>query len=176
MIKHLRLGLIILSTSLLSHNIAAGQTLWRNAVVGQGLIALQHQFPAAVAPKEPQVLSAGEVEGLRLNGVELGGVPVQVHFFLRDARLSSVQLSAPFLKPGQSDSNLAFARRVARMITADGGPPYNCVDDRFAAIGRYECKWLRGDVTIHVSYLDVSGQAPFFYLAYRRADDPAFDS
>ena len=152
------------------------QTLWRGAAIGQDLPALQRALPGSMAPAAPLTLSAGEVEGLSLPGQSLEGAPGEAHLFLRDGRLSSVQLQVPVLPVGRSASNVAFARRVAQTFTKTEGRPYSCVDDHFAAITRFECKWLRGEVVIHESYLDVNGQAPLFYVAYRRADDPAFDS
>ena len=177
MIKSVRLGLIASAAILLaSTGAAAAQTLWRGSAVGERPDTLRRRFPGAAIPQQALVLSAGEVEGLRLVGQSLEGAPVQAHFFFRDGRLSSVQLRAPSLLTGHSGSNLDFVRKVAGEITAAGGAPYNCVDNRFAAITRYECKWLRGEVVVHESYLDVAGQAPVFYVAFRRADDPAFDS
>ena len=152
------------------------QTLWQGAAIGQDLPALQRELPGATAPAIPLALSAGEVEGLVLPGQSLQGAQGEAHLFLRDGRLSSVQLQVPAMPVGRSEANLAFARRVAQAFTRGEGRPYSCVDDHFAAIARFDCKWLRGEVVIHESYLDVNGQAPLFYVAYRRADDPAFDS
>ncbi len=175
MIKRRRLlGALVACLALPSA--AGAQTLWRGAAVGQDLATLERTLPGAVAPVDPLVLSAGEVEGLSVPGQTLEGTAGEAHLFLRDGRLSSVQLRVPVLPAGRSASNLAFARRVAQSFTKAEGRPYDCVDDQFAAISRFDCKWLHGEVVMHEFYVDVNGQAPLFYVAYRRADDPAFDS
>ena len=155
---------------------SGAQALWRGAAIGQDLPALHRVLPGGGPPSAPLVLSAGEVEGLSVPAQSLDGTTADAHLFLRDGRLSSVQLRVAALPDGRSDTNLGFARRVAQAFTKTEGQPYSCVDDRFASITRFECKWLRGEVVIHEFYLDVDGQAPLFYIAYRRADDPAFDS
>jgi hypothetical protein len=71
--------------------------------------------------------------------------------------------------------NLTLARDLAGRLTARYGEPFDCGDKSYAGLGLYACKWLQGPIIIRLWYLDASGQAPSLRIAFRRADDAAYD-
>ena len=154
---------------------ASAQVLWRGATVGDRADALHRRFPQATPPAHPDILSGGEVEALRLPLASLGGAPATASLFLRDGALAGVELRNRTLPSGASAANLAFAQSVAAEIGREAGVGYDCGATRIAGVSQYTCRWISGDVAIREYYLDVAGQAPVFFVAYRRADDPAFD-
>ncbi len=152
-----------------------GLDLWRGARVGMNAGEVRRLFPAASAPPAPTMLTGGEVDRLQLAGAFLGGVTATAHFFFKDGGLVSVELFLPDLPVGSSRRNLAEVGRIAADLTARYGAPYDCGEKGGADVTAYGCKWLRSPLSVRLWYMDVAGQAPLSYVAFRQADDPGYD-
>lgn len=152
-----------------------GLDLWRGAKVGMGVAEVGRLFPAAVPPTTPTVLTGGELDRLQLSGVELDGRPAIARFFFKGPELTSVELNFPGLRPAASETNIALVKQVASHLGLTYGQGYDCGDKSSGNIDVYECKWLRGPLSVRLWYMDVAGQAPLFYLAFRQASDPSYN-
>ena len=152
-----------------------GLDLWRGAKVGMDVTAVRRAFPAAVPPATPTILTGGEIDRLQLSAVDLDGRRAVAHFFFKEGGLVSVELTLPGLKPGESAANARDMARLAEHLTGTYGDAYDCGDRSESDITAYGCKWLRKPLSIRLWYMDVAGQAPLFYLAFRQADDPGYD-
>ena len=154
---------------------AVGLDLWRGAKVGMSVGQVQRLFPGGVAPAQPTTLTGGEVDRLQLAGVDLDGHAAVAHFFFRDAALLSVELTLADVLPAASVRNVEIAKHISADLTARYGAGYDCGDESFGDVAAYECKWLKGRLSIRLWYMDTAGQGPLFYLAYRQADDPSYN-
>ena len=152
-----------------------GLDLWRGAKVGMGVSQVLALFHGAAAPPNPTTLTGGEVDRLQLTGVDLAGHPAVAHFYFNNDELVSVQLSLNDLRAAASVKNITAAEQISAEISALYGASYDCGDKSFADVAAYECKWLKKPLSIRLWYMDTSGQAPLFYLAYRQADDPGYN-
>jgi len=152
-----------------------GLDLWRGAKVGMTVDDVRRLFPLAAAAKTPNILTGGQVDLLQLGDADLGGRPATAHFYFKGPELQAVELTASGFKPGAPAANMALAKGLADGYAAALGPGYDCGSRSLADIDIYECKWLKGRLSIQLLYMDVAGQAPLFYVAYRQADDPSYN-
>ena len=152
-----------------------GLDLWRGARIGMDVAAVKRIFPSALAPMTPTTLTGGEGDALELAGVDLDGRLATAHFFFKDGGLISVQLGLPALRPGASAANMADMARLSGELTRSLGEAYDCGDRSESDITAYGCKWLKKPLAVRLWYMDVAGQAPLFYLAFRQADDPGYN-
>jgi hypothetical protein len=97
------------------------------------------------------------------------------HFYFKGDGLVAVNINLPDLKPAASAQNVRDMQRIAAGLTAQYGTGYDCGDKSKSNITAYGCKWLKSPLSVRLWYMDVAGQAPLFYLAYRQADDPGYD-
>jgi hypothetical protein len=154
---------------------AAAQALWRGLEVGASLKRVRDAFPDATQPLSVTTLADGETDDLTTRGISLGDRLMEVRFFFRDNGLTSVQLSPAATETQSQAVNLKLARDLADRLSARYGAPFDCGDKSYAGLGLYACKWLQGPIIIRLWYLDASGQAPSLRIAFRRADDAAYD-
>jgi hypothetical protein len=152
-----------------------GLDLWRGAKVGMSDVEVQRLFPKAAAPPKETILTGGQVDRLQLEATDLQGRPATAHFYFAGPQLVAVELTATGFKPGEPTRNLARAMSIAKAYAATYGQGYDCGDKSLGDVGAYECKWLKGRLSIQLWYMDVAGQAPLFYIAYRQADDPSYN-
>ena len=154
---------------------APAQELWRGVEVGASVKSVRQAVPDATQPLSVTTLADGETDDLTTHGLVLGGRLMEVRFFFRDNGLTSVQLS-PVATDAQSQAeNLSLAKDLAGRLSARYGTPFDCGDKSYAGLGLYACKWLQGPIIVRLWYLDASGQAPSLRIAFRRADDAAYD-
>ena len=154
---------------------APAQALWRGLDVGASLKSVRQVFPEARQPLAVTTLADGETDDLTTHGLFLGDRLMEVRFFFRDDGLTSVQLS-PVATPAQRQpENLKLAKDLADRLSARYGNPFDCGDKTFAGMGQYSCKWLQGPIIIRLWYIDAVGEAPSLRIAFRRADDAAYD-
>ena len=132
-------------------------------------------FPAAQPPAGAVVLTGGESELLELGGVALAGHPAIARFYFKQSELVSVQVGVTDLRPSRSASNEDAARSIADALSRSFGKGYDCGDRSLGDLTAYECKWLRKPLSIRLWYMDVAGQSPLFYVAYRQSDDPGYN-
>jgi hypothetical protein len=152
-----------------------GLDLWRGAKVGMSEAEVQRLFPQATPPAQLTTLTGGQVDRLQLDAVDLQGRPATAHFYFAGPQLVAVELTASGFKPGQPTGNMALAQSIAAGYSATYGQGYDCGSKSLGDVGAYECKWLKGRLSIQLWYMDVAGQAPLFYIAYRQADDPSYN-
>lgn len=152
-----------------------GLDLWRGAKVGMSAEDVQRLFPGSRPPRQTTILTGGQVDTLQLETVDLNGRPATAHFYFAGRQLVAVELTASVFQPGQPTRNIAMAQSIADSFTATYGPGYDCGPKSLGDIGMYECKWLKGRLSVQLLYMDVAGQAPLFYVAYRQADDPSYN-
>ena len=152
-----------------------GLDLWRGAKVGMSAAEVLRQFPGVVRSAEPTILTGGQTDLLQLPNLDLEGHPSTAHFYFAGPELVAVELTASDLRPGAPQQNLAVARGIAAAYATRYGPGYDCGPKGLGDVNTYECKWLKGRLAIRLWYMDVAGQAPLFYVAYRQADDPSYD-
>jgi len=152
-----------------------GLDLWRGAKVGMSAGEVQRLFPTATAPSTLTTLTGGQVDRLQLETIDLQGRPAIAHFYFAGPQLVAVELTAAGFTPGKPTDNLALAKRIADGYSATYGQGYDCGPKSLGDVGVYECKWLKGRLSIQLWYMDVAGQAPLFYVAYRQADDPSYN-
>jgi hypothetical protein len=120
-------------------------------------------------------LADGETDDLTTDGIFYGDRLMEVRFFFRDEGLTSVQLTPVAVDAQSKAANLQLARDLALHLTAEYGAAFDCGDRSYAGVGLYACKWLNGPIIVRLWYLDVHGQAPTLRIAYRKADDAAYD-
>ena len=152
-----------------------GLNLWQGAKVGMTVADVRRQFPAAVVPATPTILTGGQVDRLMLAEQDLAGRPATAHFYFAGSELVSVELTVSDLRPAERARNLSEARTIAAHYTAQYRTSYDCGSRSLGDIDAYECKWLSDRVSIQLWYMDVAGQAPLFYVAYKQADDPSYN-
>ena len=152
-----------------------GLDLWRGAKVGMSVAEVRYHFPGASPPFKPNVLTGGQIDRLQLSHQTLVEHPSIAHFYFEGPQLVSVELTATDFKPGERLRNLEEARNIAANYTSHYGAGYDCGSRSLGDINVYECKWLRGRLSIQLWYMDVAGQAPLFYVAYKQADDPSYN-
>lgn len=152
-----------------------GLELWRGAKIGMSIAEVRRLFPAARPPEAPMVLTGGEVDRLELTSVDLESRAATARFFFKGGGLVSVELSLPSLRPAATAENMSAAREIGERFTARYGRSYDCGDRSFGEIDAYGCKWLKSPLSIRLWYMDVAGQAPLFYVAYRQANDPGYN-
>jgi hypothetical protein len=149
--------------------------LWRGLEVGASLKSVRAVFPDATQPLSVTTLADGETDDLTTRGIFLGDRLMEVRFFFRDNGLTSVQLAPAATESQLQAVNLKLAKDLADRLSARYGAPFDCGDKSYAGLGLYACKWLQGPIIIRLWYLDASGQAPTLRIAFRRADDAAYD-
>ena len=149
--------------------------LWHGAEVGMNVAQVERLFPSAAPPQVATLLTGGETDLLELHGVDLNGHVAVAHFYFRGGSLAAVNVNLTDLKPSVSAQNVNDMHRIASDLTASYGAEYDCGDKSESSITAYGCKWLQGPLSIRLWYMDVAGQAPLFYLAYRPAADPGYD-
>ena len=120
-------------------------------------------------------LADGETDDLATHGLFLGDRLMEVRFFFRDNGLTSVQLTPVAADVQTHAQNLRLATDIADRLTARFGAPFDCGDKTYAGIGLYACKWLDGPIIVRLWLLDAQGQAPTLKIAFRKADDAAYD-
>jgi hypothetical protein len=152
-----------------------GLDLWRGAKVGMTVTDVRRLFPLAAPPEKRNTLTGGQVDLLQLPSADLDGRPATAHFYFAGPELVAVELTASGFKPGERISNMALAKAIADRYAASYGPGYDCGSRSLGDVDVYECKWLKGRLSIQLWYMDVAGQAPLFYVAYRQADDPSYN-
>lgn len=152
-----------------------GLDLWRGAKVGMNAAEVQHLFPLASSPAKLTTLTGGQVDLLQLEPIDLDGRPGIAHFYFSGPQLVTVELTASGFKPGEPVQNMELAQRIADSYSAAYGQGYDCGPKSLGDVAAYECKWLQGRLSIQLWYMDVAGQAPLFYVAYRQADDPSYN-
>lgn len=152
-----------------------GLDLWRGAKVGMSAAEVQRLFPLAGPPANSTILTGGQVDRLQLEPIDLNGRPATAHFYFAGPQLVAVELTASGFKPGKPARNIELAKSIADGYSATYGPGYDCGPKSLGDIAVYECKWLKGRLSIQLWYMDVAGQAPLFYVAYRQADDPSYN-
>jgi hypothetical protein len=157
------------------HLTIKGLDLWRGAKVGMSAGEVQHLFPSAGSPPNPTILTGGQVDRLQLEPVNLNGRSGTAHFYFAGPQLVAVELTALGFKPGEPAHNIERAKSIAASYSATYGQGYDCGEKSLGDIAAYECKWLKGRLSIQLWYMDVAGQAPLFYIAYRQADDPSYN-
>jgi hypothetical protein len=155
--------------------LAQGLDLWRGAKVGMSADEVQRLFPRAGSPSKPTILTGGQMDRLQLEPIDLDGRPATAHFYFAGPQLVAVELTASGFKSGEPAHNIERAKRIAAGYSATYGQGYDCGDKSLGDIAAYECKWLKGRLSIQLWYMDVAGQAPLFYIAYRQADDPSYN-
>jgi hypothetical protein len=154
---------------------APAQELWRGLEVGASVKSVREAFPDATQPLSVTTLADGETDDLTTHGLFLGDRLMDVRFFFRDDGLTSVQLS-PVAAGAQSQGrNLNLAKDLSGRLSDRYGAPFDCGDKSYASVGLYTCKWLEGPIIVRLWYLDVHGQAPTLRIAFRKADDAAYD-
>jgi hypothetical protein len=151
------------------------QELWRGLELGASPKDVREVIPDATQPLSPVTLADGETDDLATHGIFYGDRLMEVRFFFRDGGLSSVQLTPDRVKPADRTANLAFAHALTDQLTSRYGVPFDCGDRSYADVGLYECKWLAKPIVIRLWYLDAEGQAPSIRIAFRKADDAAYD-
>ncbi len=149
--------------------------MWRGLDVGASLNSVRQAFPDATQPLSVTTLADGETDDLTTHGLFLGDRLMDVRFFFRDGGLTSVQLSPVAVAVQKQTANLSLARDLAGRLTARYGAPFDCGDKSYAGLGLYSCKWLEGPIIIRLWYLDAQGQASTLRIAFRKADDAAYD-
>lgn len=154
---------------------APAQALWRGLEVGASVKSVRQAFPDATQPLSVTTLADGETDDLTTHGLFLGDRLMEVRFFFRDNGLTSVQLSPVAVGAQPQAQNLALADDLAGRLSARYGAPFDCGDKSYAGVGLYTCKWLEGPIIVRLWYLDVHGQAPTLRVAFRKADDAAYD-
>ena len=152
-----------------------GLELWGGAKVAMTAAQVQALFPRAAAPGRQTLLTDGEAELLELPGVTIAGRPAAAQFYFREGALVAVKLAVTGLPPDAPGRGLAAAAAAADVLHRRYGSGYDCGDRSFGDISAYECKWLRDAVSIRYWYMDIAGQAPLMYVAFRQADDPGYD-
>ena len=152
-----------------------GLDLWQGARVGMDMAALKRQFPAAVSNREPTALTGGQTDLLELDGLNLAGHRSSAHFYFFGNKLITVELTVSDLQASASARNVQSVQTIAAAYSARFGPGYDCGSKSLGDVDVYECKWLHGRVAVQLWYMDVAGQAPLFYLAFKQADDPAYN-
>jgi hypothetical protein len=152
-----------------------GLDLWRGAKVGMSEAEVQRLFPLARPPAKSSTLTSGQLERLQLELVDLDGRPATAHFYFSGSLLVTVELTASGFEPGQPTRNMELAKSIAASYSATYGQGYDCGPKSLGDISVYECKWLKGSLSVQLWYMDVAGQAPLFYVAYRQADDPSYN-
>ena len=154
---------------------APAQVLWRGLEIGASVDRVRQAFPDATQPLSETTLADGETDDLMTHGLFLGGRLMEVRFFFRDNGLTSVQL-APVATGAQTRvQNLQLASDLAGRLSARYGSPFDCGDKSYADVDLYACKWLEGPIIVRLWYLDAHGQAPTLRIAFRKADDAAYD-
>jgi hypothetical protein len=154
---------------------APAQELWRGLEVGASVNGVRRVFPDATQPLSVSILADGETDDLTTHGLFLGDRLMEVRFFFRDDGLTSVQLTPVATGAQGTGQNLALAKDLATRLTSRYGSPFDCGDKSYADVDLYACKWLRGPIIIRLWYLDAHGQAPTLRIAFRKADDAAYD-
>jgi hypothetical protein len=152
-----------------------GLDLWRGAKVGMSEAEVQRLFPLAGPPAKSTILTSGQLERLQLESVDLNGRSATAHFYFSGSQLVTVELTASGFEPGQPTRNMELAKSIAASYSATYGQGYDCGLKSLGDISAYECKWLKGPLSVQLWYMDVAGQAPLFYVAYRQADDPSYN-
>ena len=154
---------------------ARGLDLWRGALIGMTYSQVLQKFAAATPPIRPSILTGGEVDRLILPGIDLQGYPAVAHFFFKGNELVSVELIISALKSDAAATNIETARRISNGLTEQYRQPYNCGEKSFGDLDAFECKWLKPPLSIRLWYMDVAGQLPLFYVAFRQVSDPGYD-
>ena len=152
-----------------------GLDLWQGARVGMDTAAVRRQFPAATPTPRPAMLTGGQTDLLQLDGLDLEGHRSTAHFYFSGSTLITVELTVSDLKPGASERNLQAVQSIAAAYSTRYGAGYDCGPKSLGDEDAYECKWLHGRVAVQLWYMDVAGQAPLFYLAFKQADDPSYN-
>ena len=152
-----------------------GLDLWRGAKVGMSETEVRRLFPLAQPPAKPTILTGGQWERLQLDAVDLNGQAATAHFYFASSQLVIVELTASGFESGQPTRNMVLAKSIAASYSATYGQGYDCDLKSLGDISAFECKWLKGPLSIQLWYMDVAGQAPLFHVAYRQADDPSYN-
>ena len=153
---------------------APGQELWRGLEVGASLKSVRQAFPDATQPLSVTTLADGETDDLTTHALSLGDRLVEARFFFRDGGLTSVQL-VPVARRADPAATLQMAKRFSALLSERYGSPFDCGDNSYAGVGLYRCKWLSGPIIIRLWYLDAAGESPSLRVAFRKADDAAYD-
>lgn len=154
---------------------APAQELWRGLEVGASINRVRQAAPDATQPLSVTTLADGETDDLTTHGLFLGDRLMEVRFFFRDNGLTSVQLAPVAAGVQKRVQNMQLASDLAARLTARYGAPFDCGDRSYADVDLYACKWLKGPIIIRLWYLDAHGQAPTLRIAFRKADDAAYD-
>ncbi|HEY1425063.1 MAG TPA: hypothetical protein VGF50_00195 [Caulobacteraceae bacterium] len=154
---------------------APAQSLWRGLEVGASVNRVRQSFPDATQPLSVTTLADGETDDLTTHGLFLGDRLMEVRFFFRDNALTSVQLAPVAIGAQTRVQNLQLASDLAGRLSARYGAPFDCGDKSYADVDTYACKWLQGPIIVRLWYLDAHGQAPTLRIAFRKADDAAYD-
>jgi hypothetical protein len=136
---------------------------------------VRRQFPNAGVTVRTARLTGGEADLLELDNVDLAGHAAMGHFYFSGAGLTAVELTPSGLEPGRTSRNLATVKAIAAAYSARYGQGYDCGPSGLGDVNTYRCKWLVGKVAIQLWYMDVAGQAPLAYVAFRQADDPSYN-
>jgi hypothetical protein len=154
---------------------ARADELWRGLEVGASVKSVRHAFPDATQPLSPVTLADGETDNLTTYGLFLGDRLMEVRFFFRENGLTSVQLAPVAVGTQTRAANLRLAEALSARLTARYGAPFDCGDRTSAGVGLYACKWLNGPIIVRLWYLDAAGTAASLRIAFRKADDAAYD-
>ncbi|KAF1700823.1 hypothetical protein [Pseudoxanthomonas kaohsiungensis] len=100
---------------------AGAQTLWKDARYGMSPAEVQARFPQARVPGDADELAGGEIEGLRLQDVDLAGHRFTAAFFFDGDALAQVTLSLRAPREGRVD--LQVFEDVTRALVARHGAP-----------------------------------------------------
>lgn len=100
---------------------AIAQALWEGSRHGMGRAEVGRLFPAAQVPADADELAGGEEEGLRIERVELAGLPFRASFFFAGDGLVQVMLQLDDAVAAR-EKQQAFAR-VAEVLQSRHGAP-----------------------------------------------------
>src|SRR5215471_14200501 len=83
---------LTLTLSLAFLSTASAQELWRGTTHGMTEAQVKERIPGTVKPVKPETLFGGATERLRLEGVDVAGVPVDAKFYFKGEHLWQVTL------------------------------------------------------------------------------------
>jgi TPR repeat protein len=88
------ISLMALSLLLAFSQPALSQELWRGATFGMTEAQVKDKIPGLAKPEKPETLYGGSTESLRLERVDLAGIPMVAKFYFKADRLWQVTLEA----------------------------------------------------------------------------------
>lgn len=142
---------------------ASAQALWEGSRDGMSRAQVSELMPSAYLPKQPDELAGGELEGLRIDKVEVAGLPFGASFFFAHDALSQVTLSLD-VSTARTERIRAFEHMAARLQLEHGSAQVSeAMDDPFF---QRNLKWHIDGAWLNLFYAEF-GQQPVLKLIHQ---------